>query len=112
MAVGSARDNLAPEFVGSRTKRAHEYIRDPSLDYVIIALEHALETIHCSLRDTPAGLDIWIAIYSDNDLGLGLIRKAVENRNLWREKRERKAYITVLNRITGSGLDTSDNERL
>lgn len=34
MAVGNARDNLAPEFVGSRTKQARDHTPDPGLNSV------------------------------------------------------------------------------
>lgn len=82
MAVGNARDNLAPECVGSRTKKANDHTPDPGLNSIRIALEHALETIHRTLQDKPGGFNVRIGIYSDNNKGLLLIRQAVRNGDL------------------------------
>lgn len=82
MAVGGPRDNLAPEFVGCCEKQASDHKPDPGLNAIIIALEHALQTIHRALRDEPRGFHVYIGIYSDQINGLRLIRKAVENEGL------------------------------
>lgn len=82
MAIGGVHDDIPPEFIGSRTKKATNYTPDPGLSSVIIALEHALKTIHSALQGGPGDICGRISINSDNIIGLRLIRQAVRNGDL------------------------------
>lgn len=83
MAVGDARDNLPPRFIGSHTQPASNHSSpERGLDAVKIALKHALETVHGTLRAKPDGFHVRIGIYSDNDTAISLIQKTVKRQGL------------------------------
>lgn len=83
IALGDASDNLPPQFVGSHTQPAsNQSSPERGLDALKIALEHALETTHCALRDRPEGFPVRIGIYSDNDTAIRLIQKTVKRQGL------------------------------
>lgn len=62
MAMGGKRDDVPPEFIGSRTKKATDDTPDAGLSSVTIALDHALQTIHSALQDEPGGVIVQVSI--------------------------------------------------